>query len=102
MVQVEAMLCGTPVVASNMPGVREVVKRTGYGLLSKQRQSEDIARKISEVFKNRKKFAPNRERVSELFGMHNIIKEYDKLFGKEFIKDKDKERKQEEIISSKK
>ena len=32
MVQVEAMLCGTPVVASDIPGVREATRVTGMGL----------------------------------------------------------------------
>ena len=34
MVQVEAMLCGTPVVASDMPGVRVPIARTGMGRLA--------------------------------------------------------------------
>ncbi len=33
MVQVEAMICGTPVVASDMPGVRQPVLQTGMGKL---------------------------------------------------------------------
>lgn len=33
MVQVEAMLCGTPVVASALPGVREIIQATGMGEL---------------------------------------------------------------------
>ncbi len=32
LVQIEAMLCGTPVIASDMPGVREVIRKTGNGL----------------------------------------------------------------------
>lgn len=31
LVQIEAMLCGTPVVAAGLPGVREPVRRTGMG-----------------------------------------------------------------------
>ncbi len=30
-VQIEAMMCGTPVVATNIPGAREVVRVTGMG-----------------------------------------------------------------------
>ena len=34
MVQPEAMLCGTPCIASNLPGVREPIRRTGMGLIA--------------------------------------------------------------------
>lgn len=49
MVQVEAMLCGTPVVASDMPGVREVVARTGFGRLARRGDPEDIAAKLLDL-----------------------------------------------------
>ena len=49
MVQVEAMLCGTPVIASDMPGVREVISKTGYGRLIRKRDPEDIADKVCEA-----------------------------------------------------
>ena len=52
MVQVEALLCKTPVVASDMPGVREVVRRTGLGRVAEKRNPQDIAEKIIEL-KNR-------------------------------------------------
>lgn len=49
MVQVEAMLCGTPVIASDMPGVREVIRKTGFGRLVNKRDPKDIADKIVEL-----------------------------------------------------
>jgi glycosyltransferase involved in cell wall biosynthesis len=49
MVQVEALLCQTPVVASDMPGVREVVNRTGLGRIAEKRNPQDIAEKIIEL-----------------------------------------------------
>jgi glycosyltransferase involved in cell wall biosynthesis len=51
MVQVEALLCQTPVVASDMPGVREVVNKTGLGKIAEKRNSQDIAEKIIELKK---------------------------------------------------
>ncbi len=61
MVQVEAMCCGTPVVASNLPGVNEVIGKTGFGRLARPRDPEDIARQIELVQKghfNRDGFDP--------------------------------------------
>ena len=52
MVQVEAMLCGTPVVASDMPGVREVISRTGFGRLVNRRDPQDIADNVAELLGN--------------------------------------------------
>ena len=80
MVQVEAMLCGTPVVASDMPGVREVVKSTGYGLLSKIKSPSDISKKIIEVVSNKNRYAPNRKKVEEIFSQKKSIQKYEDLF----------------------
>ena len=43
MVQVEAMLSGTPVVASDLPGVREAVRRTGMGEIVPARDAAALA-----------------------------------------------------------
>lgn len=80
MVQVEAMLQGTPVVASDMPGVREVIKRTGYGRLSKMKDSTDIARQIIEVVSNKKEYKPDREKVIGTFNDRGTIDAYVDLF----------------------
>jgi glycosyltransferase involved in cell wall biosynthesis len=39
MIQVEAMLCGLPVVASDLPGVREPVRRSGMGEIARAGRS---------------------------------------------------------------
>lgn len=52
MVQVEAMSCGTPVVASDMPGVNEVVSKTGFGRLAVPRDPENLAASIAEVHRD--------------------------------------------------
>lgn len=49
MVQAEAMLCGTPVVASRLPGVREAVERIGMGLLVEPGDAEALADAIGRV-----------------------------------------------------
>lgn len=60
MVQVEAMLCGTPVVASNLPGVREVVRRTEFGLLAEPAQPADIAEKIVAIYRHQPELDPEK------------------------------------------
>jgi len=77
MVQVEAMLCGTPVIASNLPGVRLVVEKTGFGALAKPRDSEDIAKKIIELAHNRPTLDP---RLLDQFRLRHSIGKYDALF----------------------
>jgi glycosyltransferase involved in cell wall biosynthesis len=76
MVQVESMLCGTPVVASDLPGVREVVQKTGFGLLSRVKDPEDIANKILEVIKNRDKYVPSRKKIITIFNPEYSLDPY--------------------------
>ena len=81
MVQVEAMLCGTPVVASNLPGVRTVVKQTGMGEIAELRNANDLANKIIEVIKYRKSYLKRQKEVKALYASTKIIKAYQELLG---------------------
>ena len=79
LVQVEAMLCGTPVVASNLPGVREVVNITGYGKLCEPKRPEDIAKQITNVLEDPERYKPVRKNVVKYFSKRSTISAYTKL-----------------------
>jgi len=49
MVQVESMLCGTPVVASDLPGVRQPVQLSGMGLVVPPRDPLRLAQAIIQI-----------------------------------------------------
>ncbi len=49
---VEAMSCGKPVVASNLPGVRSVITEKMNGLLVEPKNSDDLASKINYFLSN--------------------------------------------------
>ena len=66
MVQVEAMLCGTPVVASDLPGVRLPVLRTGMGRLVPPADEAALADALVEVLGNRARFVRVPEEVRRL------------------------------------
>lgn len=57
MVQVEAIISGTPVVASDLPGVRLPVVLTGMGLLAKPASWKSLNKAIINVVQNRKEFS---------------------------------------------
>lgn len=76
MVQVEAMLCGAPVIASNLPGVREVVNKTGFGLISNIKDSKDIANKILTVINNKSKYMPSRKKIVATFNPDDALDIY--------------------------
>ncbi len=76
MVQVEAMLGGAPVVASDMPGVREVIKQTGYGRISKPKDAKDIAKQIVEIVKHSQRYQPQKAAVQKYFNPEDTIDAY--------------------------
>ena len=54
LVLLEAMACSTPLVASNLPGVRSVYKNGREGLLAKPGDANDLANKITAILRDRK------------------------------------------------
>lgn len=77
MVQVEAMFCGTSVVASDMPGVRVPIQRTGYGRLVNKKDPRDIAAKILDLLEN--PVSINRGNLAE-FTLEKSLDKYEQAF----------------------
>lgn len=80
MVQVEAMLCGTPVVVTNLPGVRVPIQVTGMGEIAKAADSNDLAQKIIKVLKDKKAYQKPKELIQEIFSLEKTIQFYDDLY----------------------
>lgn len=80
MVQVEAMLCGTPVVASSLPGVDDPVLRTGYGLLAEPGNVNDLAANIIEVLSHRKTYRPDPAQVARIYSPDATTRAYLDLY----------------------
>lgn len=91
LVQIEAMLCGTPVVASDLYGVRTVVQKTGMGLVAKAKDAEDLRRCIEIVIDHRDTFVKSRSYIESLYNTSLVIGRYRKIFGLEDLSDGQRE-----------
>lgn len=69
LVQVEAMLCGTPVVATDIPGARVPVRTTGMGVLVAPRDAAALAEGIATVLCERARFVRPRAEIEALFSV---------------------------------
>ncbi len=79
LVQAEAMLCGVPVVASDLPGVRVPVKATGMGKIVPIKDSRALARAIVEVVQNKEKFVKSQAVIKNEFTWDKAIEFYEQL-----------------------
>jgi glycosyltransferase involved in cell wall biosynthesis len=80
LVQVEAMLCGTPVVATNIPGAREVVQVTNMGLLVEPRSPQALAEGLVKVLRTPESYARSYEEIRSIFSTDKTIVAYEELF----------------------
>lgn len=80
LVQVEAMLCGTPCVASNLPGVRQPVLQTGMGRIAAIGDSESLANAILEVLGNSASYVRPRAEIEARFSTPRTAELYEHLF----------------------
>jgi len=80
MVQVEAALCGTPTVASALPGVRVVARLTGMGLTVPPRDSRALADAVCEIIANRSTYIRPYSEIAEHFSPSTIAMHYEHLF----------------------
>jgi glycosyltransferase involved in cell wall biosynthesis len=79
-VQVESMLCGTPVVASDLPGVREPVGITGMGKVVPPRNEKELASALVEVITNRDRFIKPREDIEKIFSIDATVDAYERIY----------------------
>jgi glycosyltransferase involved in cell wall biosynthesis len=80
LVQVEAMLCGTPVVMSDTPGGRVPVRETGMGLIVPRGDSEAIGQAIVEVLDDPERFKRPREEIEAIFSFQETVDKYEATF----------------------
>ena len=79
MVQIEAMRCGAPVVASDLYGVRTIVQTTGGGLISKRNDYKDLAECIKQVLDNKEKYSRTIEEIEKNYSNKLWEEKYTKV-----------------------
>lgn len=79
LVQVESMLCGTPVVASEMPGVRVPTRTTGMGMTAPPGDTEALAQSLATVLREPERYRQPRERIAGLYSSARTADGYEAL-----------------------
>ena len=80
MVQIEAMLRGTPVIASNLPGVCEPITKTGFGKLAEPGNVADLASMIIEVLTNPTRYRPDPDIVMNHYSLAKTVQAYESVY----------------------
>ena len=80
MVQVEAMICGTPAVASDMPGVRQPVIQTGMGKLFTLRDAESLAASLVDVLAVPVVYQGDVPEISRRYAPDSTARQYEEIF----------------------
>ncbi len=79
-VQVESMLCGTPVVATDIPGARQAVLRSGMGALVAPQDERALAEGILRVLRDPAAYMRPADEIAAVFSPEYSIAEYERLF----------------------
>jgi glycosyltransferase involved in cell wall biosynthesis len=79
--QVEAMLCGTPVVMTDTPGGRVPVQLTGMGKIVPCNDWRALGEGIVEVLRDRERFLRPAAEIGRHFLVKETISRYEELFG---------------------
>lgn len=79
-VQVEAMVCGTPVAISDLPGVRQPVKLTGMGEIVTPADSDALAQALVTILDHPDQYHRDSQTIAEQFSPANTAARYEALF----------------------
>lgn len=84
MVQPEAMLLGTPVVATNLPGVRIPILLTKMGLLVEPKNPKQLSFAINKILNNRREFTNDTliKNAAKILNIKQTYKFYEKLLAR--------------------
>jgi glycosyltransferase involved in cell wall biosynthesis len=82
MVQIEAMSSGTPVIASDLPGVRQPVLSTGMGKIIPPRDAGALGTALVEVLEHRERYGGDSQTIAQRYAPETIAAEYEEIFKK--------------------
>lgn len=80
MVLAEAIKCGCPVVAFDLPGIRVPIVKTGFGEICRPNDVKDLKEKIMTVLENGKEYYQKRIKNIELFSYKKTVDKYEEIF----------------------
>jgi glycosyltransferase involved in cell wall biosynthesis len=80
LVQVEAMLCGTPSIASNLPGVRQPPRMTGMGQVTPIGDVAALAEALIQIIERPEDYARPRHLIEDTFSLERTVSGYEALF----------------------
>lgn len=80
LVQIEAMINGTPSIASNLPGVRQPVMLHQMGRVVPIGDSASLSQALLDVIANKAKYLRNPDPIRERYNPDTIASEYENLF----------------------
>jgi glycosyltransferase involved in cell wall biosynthesis len=80
LVQIEAMMNGVPVVASNLPGVRQPVKMTGMGEIAEVGDAHSLTHALLKVIENYKQYHYNKNAITQRFSLSTTAAGYEELY----------------------
>ena len=82
LVQIEAMMNGVPIIASNLPGVRQPVLRHGMGEVIPIGDSRELTHAVFKISENKDRYKKGYQRIKEQYTPFSVAEEYIKLFEK--------------------
>lgn len=80
MVQLESMSCGTPVIASDLPGVRIPVLETGMGILVSPTSVDELALAVIKILDNPQAYQSNPSNLLAQTSPEIVAEKYELLF----------------------
>ena len=80
LVQAEAMFFKKPSIVSNIPGASYLVKQTGFGLIFKKENYQDLAKKIIIAIKTKNKILKNFNKVLKILDNKENAKKNERFF----------------------
>ena len=85
MVQVEAMICGTPAIASDLPGVRCAVEESGMGQVVPPHNSQALAAAMINILEKPEQYRGSSEAMQQKYASDTVARQYEAIF-KELVK----------------